>query len=198
MKCSIKHTVSFLGFEVRNQQSHSFLHWTEVLRTLELAKLHTWQMRGEQRAIHRNTQELWSYSRSHHRHHFNAVAETTASSLFPKACHWNIFPRKWTLGTHVWQCKLVAWGSFLKSVKWLSMSPDIAFSAAPTFRPYKANIKYALLKTVQENPDTAGGSDCLYYCNGLVERNVPYGTADPSSRVLHKQTLSIPRRLQPK
>lgn len=30
------------------------------------------------------------------------------------------------------------------------MSPDIAFPAAPTFRPYKANITYALLKTVQE------------------------------------------------
>lgn len=78
------------------------------------------------------------------------------------------------------------------------MSPDIAFSAAPTLRLYKASIIYALLKTVQENPDTAGGSDCLYYCNGLVERDVSHGTADPSSQELHKQTLSTPRRLQPK
>lgn len=78
------------------------------------------------------------------------------------------------------------------------VSPDIIFPAAPTLRPYQVNIAHVLLKTVQENPDTAGSSDCLYYCNGLVERDVPYGTADPSSRALHKQTLSTPRRLQPK
>lgn len=71
--------------------------------------------------------------------------------------------------------------AFKKMLNASQVSPDIAFSAAPTLRPYKANITYALQKTVQENPDSAGSSDCLYYCNGLMERDVSYGTADPSS-----------------
>lgn len=61
------------------------------------------------------------------------------------------------------------------------VSPDITFPAAPRLRLYKVNTAYALLKTVQENPDIAGSSDCPYYCDGLVERDVPYETADPSS-----------------
>lgn len=73
--------------------------------------------------------------------------------------------------------------AFKKTLNGSQASPDTAFSVAPSSRPYKANITYALLKTAQENPDTAGNSDCLYHCNGLVERDVSYGAADPFSQV---------------
>jgi len=61
------------------------------------------------------------------------------------------------------------------------VSPDITFPAAPIFRPYKLSITHALLKTVEENSDTAGSSDCLDYYNHLVERAAPYATAGPPS-----------------
>lgn len=68
--------------------------------------------------------------------------------------------------------------AFKKILNGSQVSSDIAFSAAPTLRPYKANITYPLLKYAQENPDTTGSSDCLYCCNGLMEREVSHRTAD--------------------
>lgn len=78
------------------------------------------------------------------------------------------------------------------------VSPGIAFSAAPTLRPFKANITYALLKTVQKIQILQVVLIVFITAMAWRKEMSPYGTADLSSRVLHKQTLSTPRRLQPK